>query len=128
MIKPLSKFRSQTHLIANKWYHSQGSNTVEMQKRGGSSANDSSSAIQEIVSRIEASIFPLTSTNYRLWAMRIEVYLEAHGLWEAITRTKTNQKKDRQALLEILNFVSESMSVQLDFKKIGRKLGYSMWG
>ena len=103
---------------------------MEMQKRGGSSANDSSSAIQEIVSRIEAvmaSIFPLTSTNYRLWAMRLEVYLEAHGLWEAISITKTNQKKDRQALLAILNSVSESVSFQLDVKKIERKFGYSMW-
>ena len=70
---------------------------VEMLKRGGSSAHDSSTEIQEIGPRIEAVttlIFSLTSTNYRLWAMRMEVYLEAHGLWEVITGTKTNRKKD----------------------------------
>ena len=93
---------------------------MEMPKRGDSSSNDSSSAIQEIVSRIEAvtaSIFSLTSTNYLLWAMRMEVYLEAHGLWEAITGTETNRKKDRQALFAILNSILESMSFQLDVKK-----------
>ena len=81
-----------------------------MQKRGGSSASDSNNAIQEIVPRIKAvtsSIFSLTSTNYRLWALRMEVYLEAHGLWEAITGTETNRKKDQQALSAILNSVSE---------------------
>ena len=93
---------------------------MEMPKRGGSSAHDSCIAIQEIVSRIEVVttlIFSLTSTNYRLWAMRMEVYLEAHGLWELITRTETNQKKDRQALLAILNSASESVSFQLNVKK-----------
>ena len=95
-----------------------------MPKRGGSSAHDSNAAIQEIVPRIEAvtaSIFSLTSTNYRLWAMRMEVYLEAHELWEAITGTETNRKKDRQALSEILNSVSESVSFQLDVKKTAKE-------
>ena len=64
-----------------------------MPNRGGSLAHDSNTAIQEIVQRIEAMttlIFSLTSTNYRLWVMRLEVYLEAHGLCEAITGTETN--------------------------------------
>ena len=93
---------------------------MEMLKRGGSSASDSNTTVQEIVPKIEAvtaSIFSLTSTNYRLWAMRMEVYLEAHGLWEAITETETNRKKDRQALSAILNSVLESVSFQLDVKK-----------
>ena len=61
---------------------------------------------QEILSRTEvvtASIFLLISTNYRLWAMRMEVYLEAHGLWEVMNGTEKNQKKDLQALSAILN-------------------------
>ena len=71
---------------------------MKMPKRGGSSVSDSNTQIEELVPIIEAvtsSIFSLTSTNYRLWAMRMEVYLEAHGLWESITVTGTNQKKDR---------------------------------
>ena len=84
---------------------------MKMPKRGGSSASDSNTVIQELVPRIEAVmalIFSMTPTNYHLWEMRMEVYLEAHGLWEAITRTKTNQKKDRLALSVILNSVSVS--------------------
>ena len=66
---------------------------MKMLKRGGSSGGDATTAIQELVPRIEAvtsSIFSLTSMTYRLWAMRMEVYLEAHELWEAITGTETN--------------------------------------
>ena len=95
-----------------------------MPKKGSSSGSDANAAIQELVPRIEAvtsSIFTLTSTNYRLWAMRMEVYLEAHGLWEAITGTETNRKKDRQALSAILNSVSESVSFQLDVKKTAKE-------
>ena len=97
---------------------------MKMPKKGGSSVSDSNTAIQELVPRIEAvmsSIFSLTSMNYRLWAMRMEVYLEAQGLWEAITGTGTNRKKDRQALSTILNSVSESMSFQLDVKKTAKE-------
>ena len=97
---------------------------VEMPKRGGSSANDSVSAIQEIVPRIEAvtaSIFSLTSTNYRRWVMRMEVYMESHGLWEEITGTETNRKKDQQALSTILNSVSKCVSFQLDVKKTAKE-------
>ena len=53
--------------------------------------------------------------------MRMEVYVEAHGLWEVISRTETNQKKDRQALSAILNSVSESVSFQLDVKKTAKE-------
>ena len=97
---------------------------MKMPKRGGSSGGDSNTAIQELVPRINAvtsSIFSLTSTNYHRWAMRMEVYLEAHGLWESITRTETNQKKDWQALSAILNSMSESVSFQLDVKKTAKE-------
>ena len=97
---------------------------IRMPKKGGSSGSDANAAIQELVPRIEAvtsSIFALTSTNYRLWAMRMEVYLEAHGLWESITGTETNRKKDRQALSAILNSISESVSFQLDVKKTAKE-------
>ena len=91
-----------------------------MPKRGGSFGGDANTAIQELVPRIEAvtsTMFSLTSTNYCLWAMRMEVYLEAHTLWESITGTEINRRKDRQALSTILNSVLESASFQLDVKK-----------
>ena len=49
------------------------------------------------------------------------MYLEAHRLWEVITGTETNRKKDRQALSSILNSVSESVSFQLDVKKTAKE-------
>ena len=96
---------------------------MKMLKRGGSSISDSNTSIQELVPSCEAVtslIFSLTSTNYRLWAMRMEVHLKSHGLWEAITGTETNQKKDQQDISAILNSVLEFVSFQLDVKKIAK--------
>ena len=53
--------------------------------------------------------------------MRMEVYLEAHGLWDSITGTETNRKKDWQALSAILNSVSEFVPFQLDVKKSAKE-------
>ena len=133
MCQLLSHFRIQRDCnIANKWYQSQDLHRllVEMPKRGGSSIQDLNTAIQEIMPKIEAMktwIFLLTSTKYRLWAMRVEVYLEAQGLWEVITETETNQKKDRQALSVILNSVSEFVSFQLDVKKTMKENWEIIW-
>ena len=63
------------------------------------------------------SNFILSDTNYRLWAMRIEVYLEAHGLWDVIRGDEENRKKDRLALSVILSSIPESVSFQMDIKK-----------
>ena len=70
---------------------------------------------------MSTSILMLTSTNYRLWAMRMEVSLEAHDLWGVIDRGEVNRKKDRLALLMILNSISESQSNQIDIKKSAKE-------
>ena len=59
---------------------------------------------------MSTSILMLTSTNYRLWAMRMEVSLVAHDLWGVIDGSEVNRKKDRPALLMIINSISESQS------------------
>ena len=59
--------------------------------------------------------------------MRIEVYLDAHGLWEVITGTETNRKKAWQTLSTILNFISESVSFQLDVKKTAKENWKIIW-
>ena len=53
-------------------------------------------------------VLMLTRKNYRLWAMRKEVSLEAHDLWGVIDGSEVNFKKDCLALLMILNSISES--------------------
>ena len=47
----------------------------------------------------------------------MEVYLEAHGLWEVIGGDEENRKKDRLALSVILSWIPESASFQMDIKK-----------
>ena len=49
--------------------------------------------------------FKITSTNYPLWAMRIEVSLEAYDLWGVIDGSEVNRKKDRFALSMILDSI-----------------------
>ena len=70
---------------------------------------------------MSTSILMLTSTNYRLWAMRMEVSLEAHDLWGVIDGSEVNRKKDRLALSMILNSISESQSNQIDIKKSAKE-------
>ena len=47
----------------------------------------------------------------------MEVHLDAQGLWEAVTGTETNRRKDRLALSAMLAAIPESSGVQLDIKK-----------
>ena len=69
-------------------------------------------------------VLMLTSTNYRLWAMRMEVSLGAHDLWGVIDRSEVIRKKDRLALSMILNSISESQSNQIDIKKSAKENWY----
>ena len=43
-------------------------------------------------------VLMLKSTNYHLWAMRMDISLEAHDLWGVIDGSEVNCKKDRLAL------------------------------
>ena len=70
---------------------------------------------------MSTSILMLTSTNYCLWAMRMEVSLEAHDLWRVIDGSEVNRKKDRLALSMILNSISESQSNQIEIKKSAKE-------
>ena len=63
----------------------------------------------------------LTSTHYLLWAMKMEVYLEAHDLWGVIDGSEVNRKKDRLVLLMILNSILESQSNQIAIKKSAKE-------
>ena len=49
--------------------------------------------------------------------MRMEVHLDAQGLWEAVTGIETNMQKDRLALSAMLAAIPESSRVQLVNKK-----------
>ncbi|XP_078429382.1 uncharacterized protein LOC144701449 [Wolffia australiana] len=69
------------------------------------------------ISSGQTPLLILSNTNYRQWAMRMEVHLEACGFWEVITDEETQRKKDHQALSIILSAVSDDAMDQLDVKK-----------
>ena len=92
-----------------------------MPRRGETSIQSERATTDESVKKIEVVVpMPLTqlsATNYRHWAMRMEVHLDAQGLWEIVARTETNRQKDRLVLSAMLAAISESSGVQLEIKK-----------
>ena len=77
--------------------------------------------IDESIKKVEVVVptplMQLSAMNYRHWAMRMEVHLDAQGLWEAVTGTKINRQKDILALFAMLAAIPESSCLQLDIKK-----------
>ena len=95
-----------------------------MPRRGETSTQGEKSTTREAVKKFEVvAPTPLTQlsvTNYHHWAMRMEVHLDAQGLWEAVLGTDTNRQKDRLALSAMLAAIPESSGVQLDIKKTAK--------
>ena len=92
-----------------------------MPRKIGEASSSSTGVLQKLENQVIKSNFILSNTNYRLWAMRMEVYLEAHGLWEVIGWDEENRKKDRLALSAILSSIPESASFQMDIKKSAKE-------
>ena len=92
-----------------------------MPRRGETSIRNERATTDESIKKMEVIVLTpvtqLTTTNYRHWAMRMEVHLDAQGLWEAVTGTETNRQKDRLALSAMLAAIPESSGVQLGIKK-----------
>ena len=65
----------------------------------------------------------LTSTNYSLWAMRMEVSLEAHDLWRVIDGKEVNRKKDRLALLMILVPSWSFKAIKSTSRRVQKRIG-----
>ena len=90
-------------------------------RRGEAVSQGERASTSESVKKLEVvaptPLTQLSATNYRHWAMRMEVHLDAQGLWEAVLGTDTNRQKDRLALSAMLAAIPESSGVQLDIKK-----------
>ena len=65
---------------------------------------------------ISASIPIFSKLNYPLWAMRMEVILEAYGLLGVIEDENVSRKLDRRAMTVIYSAVPEDVLAQLDNK------------
>ena len=59
----------------------------------------------------------LSKTNYRVWSMTMEVYLDSRDLWKTIVGENPLKKNDRQALSAIITSVLEDLLGILDVKK-----------
>ena len=62
----------------------------------------------------------LSKTNYRVWSMAMEVYLDSHDLWQAIV-VENVAKKDCLALSAIISAVPKDQLVILDAKKTAKE-------
>ena len=111
---------------SNIWYQSyrSSSDLWKMPRRGETSTQGEKSTTGEAVKTFEVvaptPLTQLSATNYRHWAMRMEVHLDAQGLWEAVLGTDPNRQKDRLALSAMLAAIPESSGVQLDIKKTAK--------
>ena len=63
----------------------------------------------------------LSKTNYRVWSMTMEVYLDSHDLWQTIVGENLTTKKDRQALSTIMSGVPEDLLGILDANKTAKE-------
>ncbi|CAA6660891.1 unnamed protein product [Spirodela intermedia] len=63
----------------------------------------------------------LSKTNYRVWSMSMEVYLDSHDLWQTIVRENVSKKKDRLVLLAIISVVPKDLLMVLDAKKTAKE-------
>ena len=92
-----------------------------MPRRGETSNQGEKSMTGETAKKFEVvaptPLTQLSAMNYRHWAMRMEVHLDAQGLWETVLGTDMNRQKERLALSAMLAEILESSGVQLDIKK-----------
>ena len=71
--------------------------------------------------------FPkLSKTNYCVWSMAMEVYLDSHDLWQAIIGESVT-KKDLLAISAIISAVPEDQLVILDAKKTAKENWEILW-
>ena len=75
---------------------------------------------------ISASIPMLFKLNYPLWAVRIEVILEAYGLLGAIEDENVSRKLDHRTMAVIYSVVLEDVLAQLDNKVTAKETWESL--
>lgn len=67
----------------------------------------------------------LTKTNYAAWAQKMKVFMQAHGVWEAIEpvdpKTVVEDKIDKRALAVIYQGIPEDLLLVLADKKTSKE-------
>ena len=67
----------------------------------------------------------LTKTNYTAWSMKMIVFIEAHGVWEAIepkdAKATIEEKTGKLALAAIYQGITEDLLLSLAEKKSAKE-------
>ncbi|XP_074378634.1 uncharacterized protein LOC141720181 [Apium graveolens] len=67
----------------------------------------------------------LTKTNYTAWSLKMKVYMEAHGIWEAVEpkneKEKVDEKMDKMALSAIYHGIPEEILLSIADKKTSKE-------
>ncbi|KAL8156229.1 hypothetical protein AgCh_001357 [Apium graveolens] len=70
----------------------------------------------------------LSKTNYTPWAIKMKVFMQAHGVWEAIEpkdpKTAAEKKMDKRALAIIYQGIADDMLLTIAEKKTSKEA----WG
>ncbi|GKE81718.1 zinc finger, CCHC-type containing protein [Tanacetum coccineum] len=80
------------------------------------SGKDNTSKINEIESTTHFQCPILKGANYTTWAIRMQIILEANGLWEMIEpneKTQADNKKDKTAIAFIYQALPEEQLLQI---------------
>ncbi|XP_074361297.1 uncharacterized protein LOC141701567 [Apium graveolens] len=67
----------------------------------------------------------LTRGNYTVWALKMKVYMQAHGIWEAVTPKDPNdaieEKTDKMALAAIYQGIPEDILLSVAEKETAKE-------
>lgn len=67
----------------------------------------------------------LTRGNYTAWSLKMKVYMQAHGVWEAVepkdAKAKVEERKDKIALAVIYQGIPEDMLLSLADKSTAKE-------
>ncbi|GKC74561.1 zinc finger, CCHC-type containing protein [Tanacetum coccineum] len=89
------------------------------------SGKDNTSKINEIGSATHFQCPILKGANYTTWAIRMQIILEANGLWEMIEPNETTQadnKKDKTATAFLYQALSEEQLLQITKHKTAKAI------
>ena len=73
-------------------------------------------------SSITTNLPILSKLNYPLWSKRMQLHLEANGLWDAVRADAVERRRDHLALFVIIGAVPESVQLQIDIKDSAKKV------
>lgn len=67
----------------------------------------------------------LTKSNYTAWSLKMKVYMQAHGIWEAVETTNTKgtleDKTDKMALAAIYQGIPEDILLSVADKTTAKE-------